>query len=116
MGLGAKELAIVIEKKTLELRGRVPKCVLEDAFGAPKPREFISDTHVDFSRAATRIRRAHGLAESGEIGCVADVPIEIAAALNYIEAYSGIVPIKQTIPLVLALGLYCEDFNVLKLS
>jgi hypothetical protein len=86
MSLGAKELATVIEKKTYELRGRVPKSVLEDAFGAPKRREFISDTHVDFSRAATRIRRDYGFAESGVIECGADVPTVIVAALNYIEA------------------------------
>jgi hypothetical protein len=115
IGSGFDDLAKLLKAKEQELRGRVPKQVLEDAFGAPTRQEFVADTHVDLSQAAARIRRDYRIPESGVIECTTAVPPSIVAALNYIQAYSGIVPIKQTVPLVLALGLHCNDLRILKL-
>lgn len=106
----------IMDEKYRELSKKVPKQVLKDAFGCRMESNFVCGTHVDFSMAASRTRRCQGLPLNGVLQCSPGVPDELVAALNFIEAYSGMVPIKQTIPLALALGLNSNEIQVLILS
>jgi len=112
--LSGEVLENLVELKRREFGGILPQELLEVAL-----KDLIGEhsaTHIDFSRACAKTRQIRGLPTTGEVTPAAELSDEIMAALNFIEIYSGVVPIKQAIPLWLALRPNLDDINILKLA